>query len=91
MIIPWQVKQMSANLARSFKSSKWGKQTQDDVDLYENEFTASGDHLLTKKEFNQLSYNSGFFAQFAYVSRRTFKDIFRNPRTAFLQVRTNLA
>ena len=88
LVFSWQVKQISVNLARRYRESEWGKQMSEEIHKYENAFEASGEHLPSKEEFTHLNYNTGFFGQFAYVCGRTFKNLIRNPRTSFLQVRS---
>lgn len=75
-------KTLAEQLAEKYIDSAYCRETRAYL-----ENISSGNKKKTKALFRQITYTNSFLHQLKWVSRRTFKNLIRNPQASIAQVR----
>uniref|UniRef100_A0A667ZCN4 ATP-binding cassette, sub-family G (WHITE), member 2a n=1 Tax=Myripristis murdjan TaxID=586833 RepID=A0A667ZCN4_9TELE len=73
------------NLVQEYRSSSHYKQTKAEL-----ERIVMGKETSSRPPSRTITYNTGFFTQFRWVLKRTFRNLMLNPQTSIAQVAVTL-
>lgn len=74
-------KKIEDKLVEEYRSCQYFRETQAEL-----EKLVEGKHLMSSTRTRTITYHTGFFTQFKWVLKRTFRNLLLNPQTSVAQV-----